>query len=230
MVDMMMFGYEIGTMIKNEEIKALVVKALEKAPEATWNRPASSTIKYHPLNEKGGVETVYQHTKRVVAMAKMLLSNDCFNGNYSYENENEFVLGEPLTQDDKDILIASAILHDSCKYGFDDPANEKYTKFEHPVLVKELLPSDNGGYWDRIAEAVSSHSGTWNTNKYSDVVLPTPKNKVAILLHQADWLASRKNLVYYPYNAYKPRTLFARLREAIVGWWTDRKINRMNKK
>lgn len=220
-----MFSYEINKIIKNEEIREIVKNALAKAPVATWQRPASSTLKYHPLNEKGGIETVYQHSKRAVAMANLLMQDATFTGKCSAdENEQE------LSQDEKDLVIAAAILHDSCKYGLEDAANEKYTKFEHPLLVAQLLPSDNGGYWDRIAELVASHSGGWNTSKYSETVLPLPKTRAAILLHQADYLASRKNLLFYQYNARKPRTLFSRLREAIVGWWTERKIQKIGKK
>lgn len=215
-----MFQYEINQ-IQNPEIKTLLVKALECAPKATWSRAASSTFKYHPLNEKGGIETVYEHTKRVAAMVRLLTSNECLNGGLE---EN------PLTQDEKDILLAAAVLHDSCKYGLENPETEKYTKFEHPILVANLLPSDNGGYWDRIVETVSSHSGMWNTSKYSEVVLPTPKNRIGVLLHEADWLVSQRNIQYYQYNARKPRTLFSRLREAIVGWWTERKINKGSRK
>ena len=212
----MRFEYELS-LIKNKEINSIVKEALEKAPEGVWDRPASSTMKYHPLNENGGIETVYQHTQRVVAMAATLLSNPVCVG----EADNG-----GLSEEDRDILIASAILHDSCKYGLDDPANEKYTKFEHPILVSQLLPSDNGGYWDRIGKTVASHSGSWNTSKYSDVELPLPKTLAEKLLHEADYLASRKNIQIY---SCKNRSLFARLREAVAGWWTDRKISRKRK-
>lgn len=206
-----MFETEITTLIKNQEIRDIVTNALASCFKDVWEKPASSTMKYHPLNEDGGIETVLQHTKRVVLMASMLLENECF------------MEGSTLTDDDKDILIASAILHDSCKYGLEAPASEKYTKFEHPILVGKLLPSDNGGYWDRIVEVVSSHSGFWNTNKYSEVTLPTPKTRLQILLHQADWLASRKNVQVY---STCKRSLFARLREAVIGWWNERKLGK----
>lgn len=212
----MMFEYELG-LIKNEDIKRITKEALEKAPKEVWNRPASSTMKYHPLNERGGIETVYQHTQRVVAIAVIFLGNPVCTG-----DTNE----KGLSSDERDMLIASAILHDSCKYGLDDPANEKYTKFEHPVLVSQLLPSDNGGYWDRICKTVASHSGSWNTSKYSDAELPLPKTRIQFLLHQADYLASRKNIQVY---TCKSRSLVARLREAIAGWWTDRKISKKQK-
>lgn len=212
----MRFDDELS-LIKNKEINSIVKEALEKAPEVVWDRPASSTMKYHPLNENGGIETVYQHTQRVVAMAATLLSNPVCVG----EADNG-----GLSEEDRDILIASAILHDSCKYGLDDPAREKYTKFEHPILVSQLLPSDNGGYWDRICKTVASHSGSWNTSKYSDVKLPLPETLAEKLLHEADYLASRKNIQIY---ACKNRSLFARLREAVAGWWTDRKISRKQK-
>ena len=210
-----MFSKEIE-LIKNEEVRDLVKQALEKAPKEVWDKPASSTLKYHPLNENGGIETVYQHTQRVVAMVEILLGNGCFT---------DALHEEPVTQDEKDLLIASAILHDSCKYGM-NPAEEKYTKFEHPILVGQLLSTDNGK-WATISHIVGTHSGFWNTSKYSETVLPTPDSRLEILLHEADYLASRRNIQLYSSNG---RSLFARLKEAVVGWWNERKISKLTSK
>ena len=41
---------------------------------------------------------------------------------------------------------------------------------------------------------ISSHMGEWNTNQYSDVVLPIPSNKYEKMVHMCDMLASRKFL------------------------------------
>jgi hypothetical protein len=45
-----------------------------------------------------------------------------------------------------------------------------------------------------IAEAISKHMGSWNTDRKSSTVLPKPNDKFSRMLHVADYLASRKCL------------------------------------
>ena len=45
-----------------------------------------------------------------------------------------------------------------------------------------------------LANVISSHMGIYNTNPYSDVVLPIPHNKYQRFVHMCDFLASRKFL------------------------------------
>jgi len=46
-----------------------------------------------------------------------------------------------------------------------------------------------------IRNAIESHMGQWNTDKrYPSVVLPKPENKYQIMIHLADYLASRKDI------------------------------------
>ena len=39
---------------------------------------------------------------------------------------------------------------------------------------------------------IESHMGEWNTNSYSNVVLPLPITKHQKFVHMCDYLASRK--------------------------------------
>ena len=45
-----------------------------------------------------------------------------------------------------------------------------------------------------ICHVISSHMGPWNTNNYSNVVLPKPESKFQRFVHMCDYLASRKFL------------------------------------
>ena len=45
---------------------------------------------------------------------------------------------------------------------------------------------------EHIFKCIRSHMGQWNTNKYSNVVLPTPQTGTEKFVHMADYLASRK--------------------------------------
>lgn len=93
-----------------------------------------------------------------------------------------------------------ALMHDSRKSGDDDAyLKNKYTNFDHPILAanvirnieSNLISSEEKEF---IANIIESHMGQWNTDKKSDVILPLLKNKYQILVHLADYLASRKDL------------------------------------
>ena len=45
-----------------------------------------------------------------------------------------------------------------------------------------------------ISSLIASHMGPWNTNPYSDIILPKPKNKYQKFVHMCDYLASRRYL------------------------------------
>jgi len=43
-----------------------------------------------------------------------------------------------------------------------------------------------------MASVIETHMGEWNTNPYSNVILPLPNNKYQKFVHMCDFLASRK--------------------------------------
>ena len=87
------------------------------------------------------------------------------------------------------------LIHDGLKSGI---VKETYTKFDHPILIANLV-IDNKEHLnltdeeiDKLTSMLKCHMGGWNTNNYSDVVLPKPKNKLENFVHMCDFLASRK--------------------------------------
>ncbi|MEG0826653.1 MAG: hypothetical protein RR404_04215 [Bacilli bacterium] len=168
--------------IENKEYLHNLKILIELLPEYFFKVPASSTGKYHPsfsLNEGGLV----RHTKAAVKIAYDLLNDD--------------VIGNIFNQSEKDLMIISLILHDGLKHGL---IESKYTVFEHPLLVSEFIKNNkekltlNDNDLEFITTTISSHMGPWNTNEYSDVILPLPKNKYQKFVHMCDYLSSRKYL------------------------------------
>jgi 23S rRNA maturation-related 3'-5' exoribonuclease YhaM len=162
------------TLIQDNTIKKFVDRFLnEKVPDYFFKVPASSTGKYHPaytLGEGG----LLRHTRGAVRIAYELFSIITF------------------TQIEKDIILASLILHDSFKKGI---IEEKYTKHEHPEIAANEIDKFQGleeGIKNQISNAIRSHMGKWNTNKYSNVTLKTPNNRIQKFVHLCDYLASRK--------------------------------------
>lgn len=158
--------------IKNEEIKMTVIKVLENVPDYFFDIPASSTGKYHPSFSLGDGGLV-RHTKIAVRIAYDL-----------------FTIVERFNTIEKDCIIASLILHDCCKSGFE---KSNYTKHEHPILACKLIDSViENQYTNLIKSGIASHMGKWNTNIYSEEILPKPSNAYEKFIHTCDYLASRK--------------------------------------
>lgn len=167
--------------IKNEKYRENAKILIEGLPDYFFSVPASSTGKYHPKFASGDGGLV-RHTKAAVRIAYELLNS---------------MIGDVFKSDEKDLIILGLTLHDGLKHGKEQ---EKYVRFDHPLLAanyvkesKDKLTLD-GEEIEFLYNIISSHMGPYNTNAYSDVVLPIPKNKYQKFVHMCDLLASRKFL------------------------------------
>ncbi len=160
---------------KREDIKYLI----NLLPDYFFKIPASSTGKYHPkfaATEHGLVK----HTKVAVRIANDL-----------------FTINDTFTSDEEDLILMALIMHDGLKKGNPE---EEYTRFDHPLLVSKLIMEHakelKMDICDvrKICSMIESHMGKWNTNKYSKVELPVPKDKYQRFVHMCDYLASRNYL------------------------------------
>lgn len=170
------------TYILDNRYRENAKKIVDLLPNYFFKVPASSTGKYHPkfsLDEGGLV----RHTKVAVRIAKELLDNNS--------------IGHKFTNNEKDLLIISILIHDGLKHG---RIEEKYTRFDHPILIGEYIKENKDKLTltdeelDFIVSVISSHMGEWNTNSYSNIVLPIPINKYQRFVHMCDFLSSRKFL------------------------------------
>ena len=167
-------------LIKNERLKDSCIELLKILPDYFYHVEASSSGKYHPafaLGEGGLV----RHTKVAVKIADEIIKTES--------------VGNVFTQDEKDMILISLMLHDGLKKGI---AEEKYTRFDHPILMGDFVLENIDKTKltkleaTMISDNIKSHMGEWNTNPYSQVVLPKPKNKYQKMVHMCDLLASRK--------------------------------------
>lgn len=175
-----MFRTEINY-IKKDRYRKNVEILIDLLPDYFFEVAASSTGKYHPSFALGDGGLV-RHTKVAVKIAFELLNS---------------MVGDSFKEEEKDLMILALILHDGLKHG---KVKEKYVKFEHPILIAEFIKENQNktDFTDNeikfLQNIVSSHMGPYNTNSYSDVVLPVPKNKYQKFVHMCDLLASRKFL------------------------------------
>lgn len=179
---------------ENEDIKEFAVELLNNLPEYIWHVGASSTGKYHPaysLGEGG----LMRHQMAVVRFLNFFLELEQY--------------GTGMTSRERDLMRTAALIHDGMKSGTqEDYTKSKYTKFNHPILMANVIRSATGlnaSERDFIAHCIESHMGQWNVDKKTNVELPKPKDEYQKLVHLADYLASRKSLAMDFENIEAPR-------------------------
>lgn len=168
--------------IKNPKYLNDIKVMISLLPDYFFEVPASSTGKYHPSFSLGDGGLV-RHTKVAVRIAVELLNNNSIFTNF--------------TSDEKDLIIMAILVHDGLKSGLE---KSEYTKFEHPILVSNYIKENkdklslNEKELNLLTSMIESHMGEWNTNSYSNVVLPKPTTKYQKFVHMCDFLSSRKFL------------------------------------
>ena len=168
---------------ENEDIKNFAIKLLNDLPDYIWHVGASSTGKYHPKYSLGD-GGLMRHQVAVVRFLNFLLELEQY--------------GSGITSREKDLMRTAALIHDGRKSGTQEEYDKsKYTKFDHPILMANVIRSMEGldtGERDFIAHCIESHMGQWCLDKKTKFELPKPMDEYQKLVHLADYLASRKDL------------------------------------
>ncbi len=173
--------------IKDDRVRKSCLEMIKLLPDYFFEIEASSTGKYHPTYAlgKGGL---VRHTKAAVRIANDLLSDAC--------------IGDKYTALEKDLMLMGIILHDGVKCGV---PKEKYTKFDHPILMAEMI-MDNEEVLDLemeeiefVCDVIKTHMGPWITDYNGVEVLEKPTTKYQNFVHMCDFLASKKWL-QVPFN------------------------------
>lgn len=167
--------------INNPKYVESIKIILPMLPDYFFNIPASSTGKYHPSFslEQGGL---VRHTKAAVKIAYSLLQSKSINN---------------FSDDEKDLIIISLLLHDSFKSGFPE---EKYTRVDHPLIVANFIKNNTDKLTltddeiNFVCSCIETHMGEFNTDYKGNVVLPLPKTKQQRFVHMCDLLSSKKFL------------------------------------
>ena len=186
--------------IENEDIKEFATVLLNDIPDYIWHVPASSTGKYHPAYSlgEGGL------MRHQIAVVRFL--------NFFFELEQ---YNSKISSREMDLMRVAGLVHDGMKSGSQDQFySNKYTKFDHPLQMAEMIRSYKDKYLTNeelefVANVISRHMGEWCSDKKSDIVLPKPNDKFSRMLHLADYLSSRKCLTMdfdgYTVESVKPR-------------------------
>lgn len=168
--------------IKGERYRENIKKLISYLPDYFFEIPASSTGKYHPryaLGEGGLV----RHTKVAVRIAYELLQDES--------------IGYQFKPEEKDIILMALLLHDGLKCGIE---KERYTRFDHPLLVCEMIESHQNDLTlteheiKALTNMISTHMGPWTKDYQGNEILKKPSNKYQRFVHMCDFLASKKFL------------------------------------
>jgi uncharacterized protein (DUF3820 family) len=171
--------------IVNDDIRAFAQVLVDGLPAYIWEVGASSTGKYHPAYSLG-VGGLMRHQ---IAVVRFL--------NYFFELEQ---YNTKFTSREMDLMRIAGLVHDGRKSGEQtDYERSKFTKFDHPVQMANVIRSYDGKYLNHdelefIAHCIESHMGQWNTDRKSSTVLAKPADDYQHFVHLADYLASRKDL------------------------------------
>lgn len=182
---------------ENEDIKEFATVLVDGLPDYIWRVGASSTGKYHPAYSLGD-RGLMRHQLAVVRFLNFFLELEQYNS--KIDNRK------------RDLMRVAALIHDGRKSGTqEDYEKSKYTKFNHPMLMADVIRSYDGQYLNHeeiefIANIISKHMGQWNVDKKTGVTLPKPDDLYSELVHLADYLASRKSLTMEFENYSAPPT------------------------
>lgn len=183
--------------IVHDDIRELATALVGGLPEYIWHVGASSTGKYHPeysLGEGG----LMRHQIAVVRFLNFFFELEQYNSQF--------------TSREMDLMRVAGLVHDGRKSGEQvDYEHSKYTKFDHPIQMANVVRSFDGKYLNHdelefIAHCIESHMGQWNTDRKSSVILQKPMDSYQHFVHLADYLASRKDLTmaFDGYEQAKP--------------------------
>ena len=172
-------------LIFDQNIKEFTKVCIMMAPSYLFlDCPASSSGKYHPIDEIGWDGTII-HTKRVVTIAYDLCRGlNC--------------------EEDRDSIVASCIIHDLRKQGL---YRSGHTVKHHPDLGAQLvqevqkdtqyLPEEK---FNIIYNSVGYHYGPWSVGKWIKPLKEFTPQEMCVYL--ADYVGSKKTLVVKHKNRF----------------------------
>lgn len=179
-------------LIQTQEIKEFAEEALRLAPKYFWEKPSSSTGKYHP-KQSLGFGGLVNHIRSCVYFAQVFIR--------AYTQEPYILRNSPkddrmLTKRQADHIIAAVLLHDVLKYGIDE---QKHTTKNHDkdgatfvrtVAAHVELPKED---MLAIAYPVLYHMGQWSHKSvpYKSIVDYTIPE---MIVHLADMTSAAKDV------------------------------------
>jgi hypothetical protein len=150
-----------------------------------WERPTSSTGKYHNKDD-GRVPTVVEHTYEMLYAATKVMR--------MYGAEPKSV--------DADIICLAIALHDAWKYG-EKPNSRSHTANAHDMIAAEMLRKNKEiicqlysvDKYDILEDSIRFHQGRWSTNvSDADNFSFSDRHPYVHFIHILDMLSANNRL------------------------------------
>lgn len=159
-------------LINDNNIRAYVRATLNNSPDYFFVAPASSTGKHHPECVNGS-RGLLVHVQRAVFIA------------------NRLCQAFDITGRQRDVIIASTILHDIAKVPNLQGNYEDYVN--HPINALKYLPASGDKDLTReISNCVQYHMGLWTPEK-----IKKPMNKYTlseVIVYLSDFISATKGV------------------------------------
>jgi hypothetical protein len=164
-------------LIYNETIREFTRLCIVSAPDYFFTDcPASSTGKFHPIDELGADGTIL-HTKKVLTVAYQLCRG------LNCENH-------------RDEILAACLIHDLRKQGIKKTG---HTARNHPALGADLVEEVQRATqmlskesYQIIRSSVGYHYGPWSTGKWKKPLEEYTPEELSVYL--SDYVASKREV------------------------------------
>lgn len=156
--------------------------AIQEDLNRTYTMASSSGGRYHK-ETSNGVGGLYNHTKEMLALAKIMIA--------------PFQTMGLISDREYDILKAAIILHDGWKYQNQKFEYQMYTTKDHPNVGYQALQKHLGKHEDisRISHLVRCHQSAWSGDDTQLVKECIMHDVLLQIVVHCDMLSSRKNVV-----------------------------------
>ena len=159
--------------INDKKLREEVIRILRvHAPKEFWTKPASSTGKYHPM-QNTKEHGLWIHTRTTITVWKRIAAS----------LKAQSLINEKMI----DFGIAALLLHDLFKYGRKG-SNNKHTVKDHGVLAKNFM-INRADLPKPVLDAIETHMGPWSKGR-------SPETPFERGVHMADMIASTRNIVF----------------------------------
>lgn len=168
--------------VKTEKMRKFYKDILEKCDDLNATGPASSSGKYHPIQDLGKYG-LYRHSVTVARFAEIMMRSIP-----TYDNDEDW-----------DIVYISALLHDMAK--FDSNVDDgSHTVDWHPVSMAKLIRdfnTENDASFERVAHNIESHHSRWGDLREAwngIIMMPQPESLEQYIIVFSDLCAANTDL------------------------------------
>jgi 23S rRNA maturation-related 3'-5' exoribonuclease YhaM len=167
-------------MIRNKDIQDFVKEVFKHIPEHGFTTTASTSMKYHPKDERGHLGNV-AHSKKVTRWAHVLAE--------------AFSVTDSLRLD---ILTASCVLHDLGRRGLGSNPSPHTLRTHASIMTGPLEKAQEKVQLDirvfnSIKDCVRYHNGKWTEKEIRKPL--SEYTRLEMIVHISDMAASRMHLI-----------------------------------